>query len=394
MEKTSFLEIFIVFVIAMGVLPMAFSDIVYGTQSITDRIEIDDDISADIAAGDLFGYEIENIGDLDNDGVTDLATIKFNDDSGETDVGSVLILFMNSDGTVKGTNEITMTADAAGIGASCIVGDSTNREADSLEQLAFVGDLDGDGMPTLALGAPRNSHNGIAESGAVYMLELDTDGTVDTCFTIVPSIHSSTTGFNPPDGDYLEAFDAFLGWPLIATDLNNDGQNELIAGASDDTDSTTNLLVFFLNSTGGVDSHSATPILGVTDIEIAPDTVDRDYISDVDTIDGGTKIVIGVDDGDPNISGDEVGAIHIINLTPAGAFSSSTQILGTSLGQGISGDSEEFGRGVAGIGDMDNDGVDYIIVGNRAGDDTNANSGEAYILFMNNNGTVKESQKI
>lgn len=372
--------------------------IAYGALTVTDRIEIDDDdISADIAAGDQFGYVIESIGDLDSDGVTDLATIKFSDDSGETNAGSILILFMNSDGTVKGTNEITMDVTASGIGSSCIVGDSTNVSPVSLESMAFVGDLDGDGEPTLALGAPRNDHGGLADSGAVYMLELNTDGTVDNCLRIIPG----ENGFAPANNRYLEAGDAFFGWPLIATDLNGDGQNELIAGASEDGDATTNLWVFFLASTGAVASHPSEPIKGVGDIGVTEGTVDRDYFSDGDTIDGGTKIVIGVENGDDipdNIKGDidEVGAIHIINLNSDGTFGSSTRIDGISLGQGISIDNgeENFGTGVAGIGDMDGDGVNDILVGNRTGDDTNADSGEVYILFMNSDDTVRESQKI
>ncbi|GAG09438.1 unnamed protein product, partial [marine sediment metagenome] len=85
-----------------------FFNVAFADQTITDRIEIDDDnIPADIAADDLFGYQIESIGDLDGDGINDLATVKFRDDSGEANAGSILILFMNSDGSVDSTAEIT-----------------------------------------------------------------------------------------------------------------------------------------------------------------------------------------------------------------------------------------------------------------------------------------------
>ncbi len=363
-------------------MPSAFA-----AQSITDRIEIDaDNIPSDIAAGDMFGYEIESIGDLDNDGVVDLAVIKFSADLliPDDDFGSILIMFMNSDGSVKGTNEIVMDATAAGIGASCIVGDGTNRDNGSLEQLAFVGDLDptdGEYKPILALGANSNDHP-IANSGAVYMLELNSDGTVDNCVLIT----EDSNGFDPAIGEYRtsgEGQAAFFGWPLIATDLDGDGQNELLVGASNDADTSTNLWVLFLTTTGAVSSHPATPILGTTDIGITGGL----FIDDGNTITGGTKIVVGVKNEGTT------GSIFIVTLTSAGAFSSSAEIAGTSLGQGIAG-SDRFGRGVAPIGDMDNDGVDDIIVGNISGDDTATNSGEAYILFMNSDDTVKESQKI
>ena len=55
---------------------------------------------------------------------------------------------------------------------------------------------------------------------------------------------------------------------VSATDLDGDGQKELIAGATNELDTSTNLWPLFLNSTGGVDSHPATPIFGIADIGI------------------------------------------------------------------------------------------------------------------------------
>ena len=46
------------------------------------------------------------IGDLDGDGVTDLAAGARGDDNGGTDRGAVHVMFMNGNGTVKGTVEI------------------------------------------------------------------------------------------------------------------------------------------------------------------------------------------------------------------------------------------------------------------------------------------------
>jgi len=220
------LTLFALLLLAIGISS------VYAAQTVTDRVEIDNDnIDSAINAGDLFGYQIVAIGDLDSDGVIDLATIKFSDDSNETDVGSVLILFMNNDGSVDTTKEIVMDGTSAGLNG-CIANDSTNRDTGSLEQLAFVGDLDGDGEPTLALGANSNDHP-IANSGAVYMLELNSDGTVDNCVLIT----EDSNGFDPAIGVYRQSGEgqaANFGWPVIATDLNGDGQNELIVGATSD----------------------------------------------------------------------------------------------------------------------------------------------------------------
>lgn len=362
-------------------ITVSIGSIAYAAQTISDRTEIDnDDAQITLANGDLFGYQIEAIGDLDSDGVIDLATIKFSDDSGEADVGSVLIMFMNTDGSVKGTNEIIMDNSAGNLNG-CLAAGSTNRDTGSLEQLAFVGDLDSDGEPTLALGANSNDHDTgsgvVVDSGAVYMLELNADGTVDNCLVIT----EDSNGFAPADGVYIQDGAANFGWPVIATDLNGDGQNELLVGANAESNTDTALWPLFLTTTGSVSSHPAAPVLGAT---IGIDN--NEFIDDGASI-SGTKIVVSNQN-----DGDGGGSVFIVNLSAAGAFVSATEIAGSTIA-GIAND-ERFGSGMAPLGDMDNDGVNDIIVGNEAGDDTNALSGEVHILYLNSDDTLKESQKI
>ena len=62
---------------------------------------------------DYFGISVANIGDLDGDGVNDLAVGAYSDDmdengnaAGATNRGAVHIIFMNIDGTVDSTVEI------------------------------------------------------------------------------------------------------------------------------------------------------------------------------------------------------------------------------------------------------------------------------------------------
>ena len=371
-------------------ITVSIASVAYAAQTVNDRIEVDnDDGNLTVNADDAFGYQIEAIGDLDSDGVIDLAVLSFEDDTEATDLGAIIILFMNADGTVKGTNEIRMDETAAGLNnAGCLIGDGTNRDDQSLESMAFVGDLDGDGEPTIALGANSNNHDVdgggaggvIANSGAVYMLELNADGTVDNCVLIVPE---NGNGFNPADGVYIQDGVANLGWPVIATDLNGDGRNELIVGAGTESNDNTALWPLFLNTDGTVASHPAVPITGAT---IGVDA-GSEYIDDGDTVDGGTKIVVS-----NQSDGDGGGSVFIVNLSAAGAFVSATEIAGSTIG-GIATDMA-FGSGVANLGDMDNDGVNDILVGNIAGDETNALSGEAYILYLNSDDTLKESQEI
>jgi len=357
----------------------------YAELEILDRTEINaETLPLDIAAGNLFGYTIENIGDLDGDGINDLAVIKHIGILGIIPTGTILILFMNNDGTVKDTNEITMEDNYTnGIGNVCLDDLATQVKHDGLRNLAFVGDLDNDGKPTLALGATGHTFNGIDGDGVVYMLELNSDGTVDNCLRIIPG----ENGFNPDDDKYSSVRRARLGIQLIATDLNGDGQNELLVGAANDKRTGWNLWVFFLNSDGRVLSHPSDPIYGISDIGIPM----LRPPSDGSTLNGGTKIVYGV------ANHGNVGSIHIVNLTSDGAFLSSTRISGDSVEPRLRADSQ-FGTAVTSIGDVDGDGVNDIMVGSMLADelgvDVNTNVGMVHILFLNSDDTLKGSQNI
>ena len=51
-------------------------------------------------SSDWFGEYIASIGDLNGDGVPDLAVGAYRDDDGGSDKGAVYVLFMNTDGTM------------------------------------------------------------------------------------------------------------------------------------------------------------------------------------------------------------------------------------------------------------------------------------------------------
>ena len=63
---------------------------------------------------DQFGRSVTAIGDLDGDGVGDIAVGAYRDDDGGDSRGAVWILFLNTDGTVKSHQKISQTEGGFG----------------------------------------------------------------------------------------------------------------------------------------------------------------------------------------------------------------------------------------------------------------------------------------
>ena len=98
------------------------------------------DTSGDLPPGaldftDNFGTSVAALGDLDGDGVGDLAVGAWHDDDGGTDRGAVWILFLNADGTVNSHQKISSTA---GGGPPLNNGDDFGSGVDSLCDLDGV----------------------------------------------------------------------------------------------------------------------------------------------------------------------------------------------------------------------------------------------------------------
>lgn len=207
-----------------------------------------------------FGADIANVGDLDQNGVEDIVvTDPFASVDGDWVMrpGVVHVVFRNTDGTAMKTVSIS---------------DNYNGGPDLFFQGLFgesvesLGDIDGDGITDLAIGAPTDSTRG-AERGAVYIVRLNSDGTAKSTTKIADSLNGG-----PPlrDGD---CFGNFITTP---GDLDGDGVTDLVVSAvrfdQSENDRVT-VYTLFMNPDGTVRSYVANenPVGG------SPSLADHEY---------------------------------------------------------------------------------------------------------------------
>jgi hypothetical protein len=153
-----------------------------------------------LAAGAGFGVAVDRIGDLDDDGVADLAIGAIGT---ADDPGAVYILFLSPDGSVRSVR--SLLPDSGGfppLGAGARFGSG----------IAGIGDIDANGVSDLVIGA-----FGVAgDTGAAWVVRLEADGTAAGVIQVTS---------NAEAGDMFGHTVAALG------DLGGNGALDLVVGA-------------------------------------------------------------------------------------------------------------------------------------------------------------------
>ena len=142
----------------------------YDNADIKDRIiyNNNNELNLPIKAG--YGYSVANIGDLNNDGIDDFAvsatgTLKENEGNR---YGRVFIHFMDEDYKIKQTKVINPEDNPD------IVTGKGNRYG---SDIASLGDLDGDNIPDIAIGAEGTGKEK-GSNGKVYVHFMNSDGSI------------------------------------------------------------------------------------------------------------------------------------------------------------------------------------------------------------------------
>lgn len=185
-------------------------------------------LSGYLDAGDRFGTGI-SISDLNGDGMADLLCGAPGDDDGGTDYGAVYQLYRNEDGEISSVVKLSTTSG------------NFNGFLNSGDEFGIstvpLGDLDQDGIPDIAIGAPGDDDGNI-DVGAVWIIFLRENGTMKRqrkINLVSGNFHTSELG----QGDHFGTRIASIG------DLNGDGTTDLIVGTPGDDDGGSNRGAFF-----------------------------------------------------------------------------------------------------------------------------------------------------
>ncbi|MEJ2608681.1 MAG: integrin alpha [Candidatus Thiodiazotropha sp.] len=332
--------------------------------------------------GDQFGSAIANIGDIETDGVTDLAVgAPFDDDNG-TNRGAVWVLLLDNDGKVDTYQKIS-SSEGGFEGAL----DDEDHFGSSIAEL---GDLNSDGFLDIAVGAPLDDDGG-TDKGAIWILFLNGDGTVQSQQKISAKAGNFTGN--------LDANDQFGHSLANIGDLNNDGVTDLAVGMPYDDDGGTDrgaIWILFMNRDGTVDStQKISSAKG--NLERQPSNGDHfgSSITSLDDIDKDGVIDLAVGTSGDDDGGNDRGAVWILFMKSDGTVDAMRRITQTRGGfDGELHNGDQLGSSIANIGDINDDGNNDLAVGANLTDDGGTDRGAIWILFMQGDGQVISSSKI
>jgi hypothetical protein len=340
-----------------------------------------------IAANDYAGTQVSNAGDVNGDGIGDLIIGAYGAKAnGNASAGQSYVVFGSKTSfpatlnlsALNGSNGFTFN----GIAANNYAGDSVSS----------AGDVNGDGIDDLVIGADGASPNGNNRAGQSYVVFGSKTG-----FPATLNL-STLNGVNGFTINGIAANDG-SGYPVSsAGDVNGDGIDDLIIGASSAKANGNayagQSYVVFGSKTGFPATLNLSTLNGVNGFTIngiaANDSSGYPVrkAGDING-DGIGDLVIGADGADPNgnssagqsyvVFGSKTGFPATLNLSTLNGTNGFT-INGIAAG-------DFSGSWVSGAGDVNGDGIDDLIVGAYDADvNGKTNAGQSYVIYGSKTG--------
>ncbi len=367
--------LFFFFIFQSNLLSQSYS--VSSYQKIND---INGDFSGVLNNEDNLGVSIDEIGDLDGNGVNDIAVGAFSDDDGGLNRGAVWILFLDTDDNVISSTKISDTS-----GNFTGILDNEDRFGGAV---SYLGDLNNDGLPELAVGADYDEDGGYWH-GAVWILSLNNNGTVNS--------HSKISDTQGGFDGFING-DAIFGTDIVNIgDLNNDGVQDLAVGSRRDNDGGGNagaLWILFMNTDFTVGSwQKISSTSGGLGISFNFEDYFGGAVANIGDLNGDGVVDLAVGSYRDNDQNTNSGSIYILFMNSNGTVDSYQKIsnLSGNFSFNLSQDAF-FGESIDGVVDFDGDGKVEIIVGamKQTNPTLSLQTGGFFLIELNADGTVSE----
>jgi len=317
---------------------------------------------------DGFGSAVAPVGDLDGNGLSELAVGMPGSESPPG--GAVWILFLAADDSVIAQTRLDATTTGLSLDANDEFGAA----------LAALGDLDGDGHPELAVGAPNRGPGLFLGPGAVFVISLSASGQALATHVLQEGVGGvpgpeSGTGF----GVALAA----------AGDLDGDGTTDLAVSDTFSGMSSEAIWLLALESNFTVSSATSVtphdPAFG--GVPVSGEGFGHS-LAGLGDLDGNGTPDLAL--GEPAAGPANAGAAWLAFLAPGPSLASAVRIApGLDGFTGPVADQAAFGNALA-AGDLDHDDITDLVVGAYFDDSL---TGSAWILTLAPSGLVTHGQE-
>ncbi|MBH8555370.1 FG-GAP repeat protein, partial [Nostocaceae cyanobacterium CENA357] len=335
-----------------------------------------------INSGDFLGTSVSSAGDINGDGIDDL-TIGADGASpnGTPIAGSSYVVFGRNSGFSAGLNLSSLDGSNGFVINGINSFDSLGRSVSS------AGDINGDGIDDLIIGASNASPNRESGAGSSYVVFGSSSG-----FNASLNL-SSLDGSNGFVINGINSFDSSGSSVSSAGDINGDGIDDLIIGASSADPNgqyrAGSSYVVFGRSSGfnaslnlsSLDGSNGFVINGINSDDYSGGSVSSAGDINGDSFD---DLIIGASNASPN-GQYQAGSSYVVFGSSSG-FNASLNLssLDGSNGFVINGinNDDSSGRSVSSAGDINGDSFDDLIIGASSADPNGQGyAGSSYVVF-------------